>query len=627
MNRKMERPVNIREIDPLKQGSTLVVGIDNRGKIVRFNENLEKLTGSSKEEVLDVLFSSYFSRKIPERELIKLINEARFNPESVDLRTSFNTIDGEKVEVSWTGFAVKNEIDGRVSQLNLVGTPQTVMTAAQTNKNSESKKNSVKKTEKKKNSVNKNIEKNNIKKTKKKIPSAVEKNVNEKNKLSNDIKKKQDKKAEEDNKTKKKEEPKDEHKIKIKKKNEKKSKKDTKKKTKESQKEKKKIKNPSTSKTSSKKSGKKKIKIKRKQKKSKPTKDKTDNKDKEVEPNENNESVEKIQLDKDESKKKPAINIKLKPIIKNFKKGRNEESSGLSKLPIFNKLHFQDKEDKKQDESIDGEDVPLLKKKITKLENINNKLIEKNKALKNDLKSAEFNKKEITSFINSRFRFIRDSIGIKRKREEFKEMMVQLSERKKKLEQLETDMVLEKKEFKQKIEEFIKWREKLEKLEAEIEKRREYLSEQETFLNQQYDKVLSHELERPALYTQQKTESDELEQKDETGILEKEDLFNSLTVEAAVLQRGRIKKANKLFAQMLGYTEDELIGKHLVDFVGPAGLSGVEQHYMNRLKGVDDAIYKTIFLSKNDDEIPVKVMVKNGDFQGERAEIATFNEV
>jgi hypothetical protein len=48
---------------------------------------------------------------------------------------------------------------------------------------------------------------------------------------------------------------------------------------------------------------------------------------------------------------------------------------------------------------------------------------------------------------------------------------------------------------------------------------------------------------------------------------------------------------------------------------------------MNRLKGVDDSKYQTVFLSKAEDEIPVKVHVKTGDFQGERAEIATFNEV
>ena len=78
---------------------------------------------------------------------------------------------------------------------------------------------------------------------------------------------------------------------------------------------------------------------------------------------------------------------------------------------------------------------------------------------------------------------------------------------------------------------------------------------------------------------------------------------------------------------MLGYSEKELVGKHLVDFVGPTGLSGVEQHYMNRLKGVDDASYSTVFLSKDENEIPVNVHVKNGDFHGERAEIATFNEL
>ncbi|MDG6219054.1 MAG: PAS domain-containing protein, partial [Candidatus Thermoplasmatota archaeon] len=130
MNQKMERPVFIHDLDPLTQGSTLVVGINTKGKISRFNETLEQLTGTSKKDVLDVPFASYFSKQIPQDELENLLKQAQYTPESVDINTSFKTVTGENVVVNWTGFTIKDENDGRVSQLNLVGTPQKIFSSA-----------------------------------------------------------------------------------------------------------------------------------------------------------------------------------------------------------------------------------------------------------------------------------------------------------------------------------------------------------------------------------------------------------------------------------------------------------------------------------------------------------------
>jgi len=155
MNRKMERPIFIRDIDPIQDGSTLVVGIDRKGNIVRFNDTLEHLTGSSKKDVLDVPFSTYFSRQIPEEDLVKLIHQARFSPDSVDVDTTFKTISGENVVISWTGFAIKNEEDGQVSQLNLVGTPQINSVESKSNKiNKTTKKQPTTKTTSKKEKKN-----------------------------------------------------------------------------------------------------------------------------------------------------------------------------------------------------------------------------------------------------------------------------------------------------------------------------------------------------------------------------------------------------------------------------------------------------------------------------------------
>lgn len=599
MNRKMERPIFIRDTDPLRQGSTLVVGIDKKGHISRFNETLEQLTGSSKEDVIDVPFSTYFSKQIPEEELKNLINQARFNPDSVDIDTSFQTVNGENVIVSWTGFPIKNEDDGRVSQLNLVGTPQNNVNSAQAKKSNKKKKATSAKKSISSKSKNKNQDTSKNKRKKETISTGSEgSDTKKESKQKKTAKKKKSKR--DANKTKKDSEKKDTSKN-----NSKTSKKTGKK---------------ESSKKSSTKKSKKKVKLKRKSKKAESKKKAQSEK-----------TSEKIEEQDDQTKadqehtekpiKKPSFGLKNR--FPKIKSKITKKSKKHSVLPQFSK-----KEDslKLKKEAKKEETPKSLKTKIKKLQKENKKFKQENSKLEKQLESAKFKRNEIKNFFNSKFRFIRDSIAIRKKRDEFQQMMQQLSERKEKLEQLEADMVLEKKEFKQKIEEFITWREKLEKLEEEIEKRRQFLSEQETFLNKQYDKVLSHELEQPASYTQQ-PEQEKAEPEKDKGILEKDDLFNSLTVEAAVLQRGRIKKANKRFAKMLGYSEDELVGKHLVDFVGPTGLPGVEQHYMNRLKGVDDASYKTVFLSKEENEIPVKVNVKTGDFQGERAEIAIFNEV
>ncbi len=586
MNRKMERPIFIRDIDPVQDGSTLVVGINRKGNIVRFNDTLEHLTGSSKKDVLDIPFSTYFSRQIPEEDLVKLIHQARFSPDSVDVDTTFKTISGENVVISWTGFAIKNEEDGQVSQLNLVGTPQKNSVESKSNKtNKTTKKQPTTKTTSKKEKKNESDKKD------------IEHKINQiKNSKDSKNKSQIETAAEEKKKNNKKEEKSEKSSSKTNKRN-----------------------ITSVKKTDNTKGSKKKIKLKKRTKK--PTNKKV--KPEKVEIDEVKEIIEE-----NDEPQKPSSDCIKKPFSKFLsKKEKREKSKKISKFPSLKKSPSL----KKADDGYDGEPEKItlssLQKKINQLEKENKHLSKEKNQLEEKLHSAEFNKEKIKKFVNTKFSFIRNSIAIKKKREEFKEMMQQLSERKQKLEKLETEMVLEKKEFKQKIQEFVNWREKLEKLEDEIEKRRQFLSEQETFLNQQYDKVLSHELEQPAVYTQniEQKQSEDTETKE--GIVEKDDLFNSLTVEAAVLQRGRIKKANKRLAQMLGYSEKELVGKHLVDFVGPTGLSGVEQHYMNRLKGVDDASYSTVFLSKDENEIPVNVHVKNGDFHGERAEIATFNEL
>ena len=621
MNQKMERPVFIHDLDPLTQGSTLVVGINTKGKISRFNETLEQLTGTSKKDALDVPFASYFSKQIPQDELEKLLRQAKYNPESVDIETSFQTVTGENVVVNWIGFTIKDENDGRVSQLNLVGTPLKTFSSASSRSESSTRSSSLEKqgsskkpsTEEKKSVASTKTKKEDDQGKKptqtqsEPIPVNVE-----------DIKK--------DNST-----P-----SKKKTSTEKQSKKPSTTKQISSHDEeltvKEKIDENNLKKNVKKPLTKKRIRIKRRSSISRTKIPKDKHIQKELtHVTEKTDSLSTDSLSAEERNElyEPHFLQRWFP-TPSFKKKTisREYSRYFPKISLFSKTQKQSQSAQGKNESNESSEHELtLQKMIGDLQKENSNLQKQIQSLEKDIQDAELKKNELKEFFNRKFRFIRDSISIKKKREEFQLMMEQLNERKQKLETLETEMILEKKEFKQKIEEFVTWREKLESLEQEIEKRREFLSEQEAFLNEQYDKVLSHELMQPASYTQSHDNIEEKQSSDDPGILEKDDLFNALTVEAAVLQRGRIKKANKLFAQMLGYPEDEIVGKHLVDFVGPNGLAGVEQHYMNRLKGVDDSSYKTVFLSKDDHEVTVKVHVKTSDFQGERAEIVTFNEV
>lgn len=271
-------------------------------------------------------------------------------------------------------------------------------------------------------------------------------------------------------------------------------------------------------------------------------------------------------------------------------------------------------------------DYKKIKNKVKKLEKEHSYLQKKNDLLEKKLHSAEIKKADIKSFFDYQLKFLKDCTGVTKKRQEFNEMIIKMNKRKQNLDHLETDLNLQKKEFKHKIDEFSNWREKLEDIEQEIEKRRQYLIEQETYINEKYDKVLEYELTQNAECTEGIEPDTHSETNEQIGIIEEADLFDSLTVEAAVLQRGRFKKVNSLFSKMLGYEEKELVGKHLVDFVGPTGFIGVEQHYVNKLKGEDDTSFDTVILTKNEEEIPVHVEVKPGEFQGQRSEIVTFKE-
>jgi PAS domain S-box-containing protein len=213
-----------------------------------------------------------------------------------------------------------------------------------------------------------------------------------------------------------------------------------------------------------------------------------------------------------------------------------------------------------------------------------------------------------------------DPLSGKNKREEFENMIHELDERKSMLDNLESQLTTEKENINKKRDEFFKWREKLEVLEDEIENRRTELVEQERMFNDRFvsasDKSISDKFEKGDNGLAFNVKKDE-----ETS--EPHRILDKIPECAAIVQRGILKQVNRPFVELLGYDKEEVfLEKSLLDFVASEGLSGIEEYYLNRLKGVAVSNYETIFLTNDNRMIHVEIITKPVVYNGEKADIA-----
>jgi PAS domain S-box-containing protein len=209
--------------------------------------------------------------------------------------------------------------------------------------------------------------------------------------------------------------------------------------------------------------------------------------------------------------------------------------------------------------------------------------------------------------------FFSDPFGFKRQHRELDERKQQLDIRSKELEALQSHLQKEQNSLNIRIEELSKWREKLELLESAIEKRRQELMKQEDMY-----------LEKSISFKAQRTVPTEQEiPKSTTPVVPKYDeTLDKIPHSAAIIQRGILKQINNLFLQLLGYTMEETLEKSFFDFIALEGLADVEQYYLDRLKGDNVSVYKTIFTTKDSHKISAEVNIKQTIFNGEKAEIA-----
>jgi len=249
---------------------------------------------------------------------------------------------------------------------------------------------------------------------------------------------------------------------------------------------------------------------------------------------------------------------------------------------------------------------------VKELEDKNSELEKKNKELEKKLIKQKTKKdtKTQTDVVGKSIYRVSDVFGGKKNRDELNALMNELDEREKQLNKLETKLNKEKILINERKNEFIRWREKLEILESEVESRRKWVINKEKAIKKF-------------------SESTELDSKIKSENQEKydEDMFSQIRDCAAVIQRGVFKQINSSFASLLGYDTDEVVDKSIFDFIGPEGLTGIEEFYFNRLKGWDVSVYDTQFLTKDNINVSVEVSTKPIIFNGEKAEIAVFKKL
>jgi PAS domain S-box-containing protein len=217
----------------------------------------------------------------------------------------------------------------------------------------------------------------------------------------------------------------------------------------------------------------------------------------------------------------------------------------------------------------------------------------------------------------NKFTMFSDPFGLRRQFQELHLQKKQIETRLSELNIYEEKLMNERKMFNARIEEFCRWREKLELLETAIENRRQELMEQEEHLLN-ISSVAAQDITTPPF---------ERKKIAKTVTPESHESLDKISQSAAIIQRGILKQINTPFADLLGYTVDEVVETSFFDLIAQDGLAGIEKYYLDRLKGESISTYKTVFLTKDENKVNVEVSIKQTIFNGEKAEIALIKNL
>jgi PAS domain S-box-containing protein len=112
----------IEEEDALKNNKkdNLVLGIDSKGKILKFNELCEQVSGYNKDKVLN---KNFFDLLIPNRYQNvweNFFNHSKQNKMIHDFKLPFITKNGHEIMISWSSFPIKNKTNDEI-HIDFVG--------------------------------------------------------------------------------------------------------------------------------------------------------------------------------------------------------------------------------------------------------------------------------------------------------------------------------------------------------------------------------------------------------------------------------------------------------------------------------------------------------------------------
>ena len=268
--------------------------------------------------------------------------------------------------------------------------------------------------------------------------------------------------------------------------------------------------------------------------------------------------------------------------------GDSKEKLLNDQLQIEKTIKVLDKKNKNL-----GKDLDSLKNRFEKFKK------KKEKHKKTEKQSFEDNK----SFS--------ELIGNKQRKQEYENIMLELDNREKYLNNLEENLKKDKIKVNEQVNEFKKWREKLESLEQEIENRKKDIMSKEKLVKD----------------TIESSKDLVVDIKTEEKVVTYHDLLDKIPDSAVVIHRGILKQINDSFADLIGYNVDEILNKSLFDFIIPEELSDVKNYYINKLTGIEVTSFETTLLSKENDKISVEINTKPTDFKGKKAEIAVIKKI
>jgi diguanylate cyclase (GGDEF)-like protein/PAS domain S-box-containing protein len=94
-----------------------------------------------------------------------------------------------------------------------------------------------------------------------------------------------------------------------------------------------------------------------------------------------------------------------------------------------------------------------------------------------------------------------------------------------------------------------------------------------------------------------------------------------------IVQDRKFQYVNSLFQEMTGYTEQELLGMHSLDFVHPEDREMVRKKAIESLKGGSSLPCEYRFVRKNGEIICVLEKVTSTEYKGERATVGSFMDI